>query len=74
MYEREYYFLRGKISWSKNIIEMLRIWKYIFKSYPDWKFLIAGAGPLENQLKMEAESMGLQNIEFHPVAQEALLY
>lgn len=43
-------------------VENLEI--YIFKSYPDWKFLIAGAGPLENQLKMEAESMGLQNIEF----------
>lgn len=43
---------------------MLRIWKSIFKSYPDWKFLIAGAGPLENHLKMEAQSMELQNIEF----------
>lgn len=57
-------FCAARLVNQKNIIEMLRIWKYIFKSYPDWKFLIAGAGPLENQLKMEAELMELQNIEF----------
>lgn len=57
-------FCAARLVEQKNIIEMLRIWKSIFKSYPDWKFLIAGAGPLENHLKMEAQSMELQNIEF----------
>lgn len=57
-------FCAARLVDQKNIIEMLRIWKDIFKSYPDWKFLIAGSGPLENWLKMKAESMGLQNIEF----------
>lgn len=57
-------FCAARLVDQKNIIEMLKIWKDISKSYPDWKFLIAGSGPLENRLKMGAKSMGLKNIEF----------
>jgi glycosyltransferase involved in cell wall biosynthesis len=50
---------------QKGITYLLKAMPEIIKSFPDCTLIIAGRGPLENELKLEASNLGLsKNVKF----------
>lgn len=50
----------GRLEKQKNLEFGLEVFKEIQKKLPDSVYLIAGVGPLENELKAKAEELGIQ--------------
>ena len=49
---------------DKRVDRLLKIWKKIFKRFPDWELLIIGSGPEEQSLKQYASQENLERIQF----------
>ena len=51
---------------SKNLFDLLKIWKIVSKTEPDWQLTIVGGGPDETVIKERAKALNIENIHFYP--------
>ena len=49
---------------DKRVDRLLKIWKKVYKQFPEWELLIIGSGPEEANLKQYASKENLQRIQF----------
>lgn len=49
---------------AKRPDRLLEVWRMIYSSYPDWKLIIVGDGPMKNKLKEYSNNNNIKNIEF----------
>lgn len=54
----------GRLTRIKGYDMLLKSWKPVEKKHPDWKLQIVAGGEEEDNLKAEAKSLGLNNVEF----------
>lgn len=54
----------GRLTRIKGFDMLLKSWRPVEKKHPDWKLQILGNGEEETNLKVEAERLGLKNVEF----------
>ena len=54
----------GRLSAEKGLIDLIESAPYIITKYPDFKFVIAGNGPLEKRLKKQVAQLNI-NKNFH---------
>lgn len=58
-----YFLTAGRLAPRKGLKDLIRCAELVVKRYPTFRFLIAGGGPLENELKREIERRNLaQNV------------
>lgn len=54
----------GRFDFQKQFRRLVEIWNLIAESNPNWKLMIYGQGPEENELQMQIDALGLtQKIE-----------
>jgi glycosyltransferase involved in cell wall biosynthesis len=51
----------GTLKWQKGYEYLLKSLRGVFSGHPEYRLAIIGDGPLRNQLKRLAESLGIQN-------------
>ena len=49
---------------DKRVDRLLDIWAMVEKDFPDWKLLIVGDGPEEENLRQQARRLRLQHVSF----------
>lgn len=50
----------GRLVRQKGFDRLLQAWRRVCEDYPDWRLLIIGAGPEENELKSLADTLDVQ--------------
>lgn len=65
----------GRLSYKdKRLDRLLRIWKQVEKSVPDWRLHLLGDGPDKARLLQQKEALGLQRVCFSPAVWDESLY
>ncbi len=54
----------GRLSYSKRVDRILRVWQKVYKQNPDWRMAIIGSGDDEARLKALCRRMQLPRVEF----------
>ena len=55
----------GRLSFAdKRVDRLLRIWRQVEPSHPDWTLKLVGDGPDRSRLQQMADKLGLRNIRF----------
>lgn len=49
---------------DKRVDRLLKVWKKIFKRFPEWELLIIGSGPEEHSLKLYVSQENLERVQF----------
>lgn len=60
-HDQAYILYSGALITKKGLPDLIRSATYICQEYPDMKFILAGDGPLEKQLKGLSRQLGLDN-------------
>lgn len=50
---------------SKKVNRLLKIWKHIYKEFPEWMLSVVGEGPDRLELENYSARLGLENIVFY---------
>lgn len=53
----------GRFTHQKGISLLLKIWRSLYKQYPDWNLTLVGEGELENFIKSYITKYNLKNIQ-----------
>lgn len=48
---------------QKNVLCLIKIWRRLFREYPDWKLILVGDGPDRNRIIEYIEKKQINNIE-----------
>lgn len=65
----------GRLTYQKSFNFLLEAWAKVYRVYPDWRLLIIGSGEDENNLKLQAKELGLdQVVQFVAVTQNVIQY
>ena len=54
----------GRLTYQKNFLELLKIWRRVEAKHPNWKLIICGSGQDEAELKDFALNNNLKNVIF----------
>lgn len=52
----------GRLSTEKNVLGTLNAFQRFYQTHKDFKLILYGSGPLEDEINKRVEEMGLQNI------------
>ena len=52
----------GRMSYDKRVMYLLKAWKKIYKTYPDWELYVLGDGPEYSRLTSFMKQHSLQNV------------
>ena len=64
----------GRLTRIKGYDMLLKSWKPVEKKHPDWKLQIVAGGEEEDNLKAEAITLGLKNVEFVGMVEDVTPY
>ena len=48
---------------DKRPLRLVKIWSYIYKKLPDWRFLIVGDGPMKSSMEEAIRKYGVERME-----------
>lgn len=60
---KKYVLFVGRLSYEKNIPELIDIWSEIERDFPDWKLKIVGDGSERKIIEDQVNHYGLKNVE-----------
>jgi glycosyltransferase involved in cell wall biosynthesis len=60
-HKNSYILYAGRVSAEKGLIDLVNSAKHVCKKYPNFKFVIAGNGPLERHLKKLVSTLNLES-------------
>lgn len=54
----------GRLSYSKRVDRILKVWQRVYKQHPDWQLAIIGSGADESRLQKLSRDMQLPRVRF----------
>lgn len=54
----------GRLNWQKRLDRILKIWRNLYRDYPDWSLFVVGDGPDRDLYESISKRLNLDNINF----------